>query len=77
MTDYLPDVFAVDPKDGKTKFRFDETTELKIEEFLSKVDLDNHFIKIADAGIKPKKRFDKNPEVNPIAYTVVDGLIDS
>ena len=46
MTDYLPDVFAVDPKDGKTKFRFDETTELKIEEFLSKVDLDNHFIAI-------------------------------
>ena len=77
MTDYLPEVFAIDPKDGKTKFRFDETTELKIEEFLSKVDLDNHFIKIADAGIKPKKRFDNNPEVNPIAYTVVDGLIDS
>ena len=57
MTDYLPEVFAIDPKDGKTKFRFDETTELKIEDFLSKVELENHFTKIADACIKPKKRF--------------------
>ena len=55
----------IDPKDGKTKFRFDETTELKIEDFLSKVELENHFTKIADAGIKPKKRFDQNPDVNP------------
>ena len=23
MTNYLPEVFAIDPKDGKTKFRFD------------------------------------------------------
>ena len=77
MTDYLPEVFAIDPKDGKTKFRFDETTELKIDDFLSQVELEGYFTKIADAYIKPKKSFIRNPEVNPIKYSVVDGLFDS
>ncbi len=76
MTDYLPEVFAIDPKDGKTKFRFDETTELKIDDFLSQVELEGYFTKIADAHNKPKKRFIRNPEVNPIKYAVVDGLFD-
>lgn len=77
MTTYLPEVLTIDPMDGKTKFRFDETNELKIEDFLTKVELDTMFTKIADAELKPKHRFDKNPQVNPIDYTVVDELVDS
>jgi hypothetical protein len=67
---YLPNIIE--------EFRIDETNELTIQEFLKKADLEEfNFYKIADSGIKKKKNFDKNPEVNPIAYTVVDGLIDS
>ena len=54
MTTYLPEVLTIDPMDGKTKFRFDETNELKIEDFLTKVELDTMFTKIADAKLKPK-----------------------
>ena len=67
---YFPDVIE--------EFNYDESNELLIEEFLEKANLTNfNFYKIADSGLKEKKQFDKNPEVNPIAYTVVDGLVDS
>jgi hypothetical protein len=67
---YLPEV--------NEEFIIDESNELLIDEFLEKANLTNFdFYKIADSGLKEKKNFDKNPEVNPIAYTVVDGLVDA
>lgn len=67
---YLPEIIE--------EFRIDETNELSIEEFIQKANLTKfNFYKIADSGLKDKKKFDKNPEVNPIAYTAVDHLIDT
>ena len=51
------------------EYVIDFSNELPIETFL-----DYGFYKIADVSLKPKKRFDKNPEVNPIEYVVVPGL---
>ncbi len=58
---YLPDVLP--------EYRIDLTQELPVETFLN-----YGFYKIADAVLKPKERFEKNPEVNPIEYSVVPGL---
>ena len=70
MMSYLPEVLE--------EFSIDESSELTIGEFLEKANLTNfNFYKIADSGLKEKNNFDKNPEVNPIAYTAVDGLVDS
>ena len=49
----------------------DFSGELPIESFLQ-----YGFYKIADVSLKPKERFIKNPEVNPIQYNVVKGLED-
>jgi len=54
-----------------TEYSRDFSNELPIESFLQ-----YGFYKIAEAGLKPKERFIKNPEVNPIQYNVVKGLED-
>lgn len=59
--DYLPK--ALD------EYFIDFSDELSIDIFLQ-----YGFYKIADATLKPKDRFDKNPEVNPIDYIVVPGM---
>jgi hypothetical protein len=58
---YLPEVLP--------EYRFDFSEELSVEEFLN-----YGFYKIADAKLKVKEKFDKNPDVNPIEYVVVSGL---
>ena len=58
---YLPDTLP--------EYSRDFSSELPIESFLQ-----YGFYKIADADLKPKERFIKNPEVNPIQYNVVKGL---
>lgn len=58
---FLPEVLP--------EYRIDLTQELSINEFLH-----YGFYKIADAVLKDQKRFEKNPEVNPIDYVVVPGL---
>ena len=58
---FLPEVLP--------EYQFDYTNELSIQEFLK-----YGFYKIADATLKAKERFIKNPEVNPIDYVVVPGL---
>lgn len=50
-------------------YQYDFTNELSIQEFLK-----YGFYKIADATLKSKEKFIKNPEVNPIDYVVVSGL---
>jgi hypothetical protein len=60
---YLPEVLP--------EYRFDFSKELSIQEFLN-----YGFYKIADANLKAKERFVKNPEVNPIEYVVVSGFED-
>ena len=51
------------------EYDIDFSNELPIETFL-----DYGFYKIANVSLKSKKRFDKNPEVNPIEYIFVSGL---
>ena len=58
---FLPEVLE--------EYVIDFSNELPVETFL-----DYGFYKIADALLKSKDRFDKNPEVNPIEYVVVSGL---
>lgn len=58
---FLPEVFS------EYEFNFDN--ELPVEDFLK-----YGFYKIADANLKAKERFVKNPEVNPIEYIIVPGL---
>lgn len=58
---YLPEVLP--------EYRIDLSNELSVNEFLN-----YGFYKIADATLKSKKRFIKNPEVNPIEYVAVPGL---
>ena len=58
---YLPEVL--------TEYRINTENELSIDVLLK-----YGFYKIADAVLKPKHRFIKNPEVNPIQYNVVKGL---
>ena len=60
---YLPSVLPEN--------RIDLTQELPVETFFK-----YGFYKIADAVLKPKERFEKNPEVNPIDYRVVAGFED-
>lgn len=54
-----------------SEYQYDFSNELSIQEFLK-----YGFYKIADATLKAKERFIKNPEVNPIEYIVVPGLED-
>ena len=58
---YLPEVL--------TEYRINTENELSIDVLLK-----YGYYKIADAVLKPKHRFIKNPEVNPIQYNVVKGL---
>lgn len=58
---YLPPVLP--------EYRIDLNNELPIDSFLK-----YGFYKIADAILKPQERFEKNPDVNPIEYSVVPGL---
>lgn len=58
---YLPEILP--------EYRIDFSQELPIEQFLQ-----YGFYKIADATLKSQERFIKNPEVNPIHYSVVPGL---
>jgi len=58
---YLPEVLP--------EYRFDFSKELSVEKFLN-----YGFYKIADAKLKEKEKFDKNPKVNPIQYVIVPGL---
>lgn len=58
---YLPEVLS--------EYIIDFSNELSIQEFLC-----YGFYKIADAELKSKERFIKNPEVNPIEYVVIPGL---
>jgi hypothetical protein len=58
---YLPEVLE--------EYRIDFSKELSVETFIP-----YGFYKIADATLKSKERFDKNPEVNPIDYIVVPGF---
>jgi hypothetical protein len=58
---FLPEVLE--------EYIVDFSNELPIETFLK-----YGFYKIADATLKNKERFVKNPEVNPIDYIVVQGL---
>ena len=58
---YLPEVL--------NEYRINTENELSIDVLLK-----YGFYKIADAVLKPKHRFIKNPEVNPIQYNVVKGL---
>lgn len=51
------------------EYRVDVSNELPIDDFLK-----HGFYKIADAGLKPDHKFIKNPDVNPIEYTVIGGL---
>jgi hypothetical protein len=67
---YLPEVIE--------EFIIDESNELTIEDFLNRTGLqDEGFYKIAGSNLKSQKSFEKNPEVNPIAYTPADGYVDS
>lgn len=61
--DHLPRVLE--------EYCIDFSNELPVENFLH-----YGFYKIADATLKAKERFEKNPEVNPIDYIVVSGLED-
>jgi hypothetical protein len=58
---YLPEVLS--------EYSIDFSNELNIQSFIK-----YGFYKIADATLKSKERFIKNPEVNPIEYVVVPGL---
>ena len=58
---YLPEVLP--------HYHINMTQELPVETFFK-----YGFYKIADAVLKPKKRFEKNPKVNPIEYRFVPGL---
>lgn len=58
---YLPEVLS--------EYIIDFSNELNIQSFIK-----YGFYKIADATLKSKERFIKNPEVNPIEYIVVPGL---
>jgi hypothetical protein len=58
---YLPEVLS--------EYCIDFSKELSVQEFIQ-----YGFYKIADATLKSKERFLKNPEVNPIEYVVVPGL---
>lgn len=58
---YLPEIFP--------EYRIDLSNELEVDSFFK-----YGFYKIADASLKSKERFIKNPEVNPIEYIVVPGL---
>jgi len=62
MENYLPEVIE--------ETRVDFSKELPITEFVSLED----FYLIAKADLKPKERFLKNPEVNPIDYIPTLGL---
>lgn len=58
---YLPEVLQ--------EYRIDFSNELSVKKFI-----DYGFYKIADAKLKSKERFEKNPEVNPIDYIAIPGL---
>lgn len=58
---YLPEVLS--------EYTIDVSNELSIQDFLC-----YGFYKIADAKLKSKERFIKNPKVNPIEYVVIPGL---
>ncbi len=59
--DYLPNILD--------DYLIDFSNELSIDNFLQ-----YGFYKIADATLKSKDRFERNPEVNPIEYVVVPEL---
>lgn len=58
---YLPEILP--------EYCIDFSNELPVTDFIH-----YGFYKIADATLKDKARFLKNPEVNPIEYVVVPGL---